>query len=210
MSAAAFSAGAATVLAAWQLVPQIAKLRRVRSTAGVSPTWVLLGVVLNGAWLAYRSSQGLWLGVPSPLIAAGLYVVTFRLIKDPATPTRLAVLISVFAGTGLGVMGMVGGWALFGAVLGISGVVQAAPSLWVSFHSPSLSAVAPGLWVIGLAQAVLWGHYGWMAEDAALVMYGGATSATSLAILIRYRLATRGIAPPSGWADDASAPFPPG
>jgi hypothetical protein len=186
MDAVAFSAGAATVLAAWQLVPQVAKLRRVALPAGLSPTWALLGISTNVAWVAYRWSQGLWLGLPSPVIAALLYAATLWLIVRSRPSLRWAGLAGLAWFGCVGGAAFVGGWVLVGTVLGLSSGLQAAPSIWAAYRSRRPVGIAPSLWVIGLAQAVLWGYYGWANADFALVVYGITLSLAALLILGRY------------------------
>ncbi len=186
MDAVAFSAGAATVLAAWQLVPQVVKLHRVVLPAGVSPTWALLGISTNIAWVAYRWSQGLWLGLPSPVIAAGLYVATLWLIVRSRPNLRWAgVAGAAWFGCVAGAAA-IGGWIMLGTVLGLSSGLQAAPSIWAAYRSRRPAGIAPSLWIIGLAQALLWGYYGWANADLALVLYGITLSLAALLILGRY------------------------
>ena len=191
MDAVAFSAGAATVLAAWQLVPQVVKLRRVALPAGLSPTWALLGISTNVAWVAYRWSQGLWLGLPSPLIAAGLYIITLWLIAGSQPDLRWAGVAGVAWFCCIGGAGAIGGWVLVGTVLGLSSGLQAAPSIWAAYRSGRPIGIAPTLWLVGLAQALLWGYYGWANADVAMVLYGVTLSLAALLILGRYAYAHR-------------------
>ncbi len=191
MDAVAFSAGAATVLAAWQLVPQVVKLRRVALPTGLSPTWALLGISTNVAWVAYRWSQGLWLGLPSPVIAASLYVATLWLIVRSRPNLRWAGVAGVAWFCCAVGAAAIGGWVLLGAVLGLSSGLQAAPSIWAAYRSSRPVGIAPSLWIIGLAQALLWGYYGWANADSALVLYGSTLSLAALLILGRYAYAHR-------------------
>lgn len=191
MDAVAFSAGAATVLAAWQLVPQVVKLRRVALPAGLSPTWALLGISTNVAWVAYRWSQGLWLGLPSPVIAAVLYVATLWLLVGSKPNLRWAGLAGALWFCCVAGAAAIGGWVLVGTVLGLSSGLQAAPSIWAAYRSRRPVGIAPSLWIIGLAQAVLWGYYGWANADLALVLYGITLSLAALLILGRYARAHR-------------------
>lgn len=186
MGAGAFAAGAATVLAAWQLVPQVVKLRRIALPAGISPTWALLGISTNVVWLAYRSSQELWLGLPSPAIAAVLYAIVLWLIARSRPSLRWAGLTGVVWWTCIAGSGVVGGWALVGTILGLSSGLQAAPSIWAAYRSHRPQGIAPSLWAIGFAQAVLWGYYAWVHGDAALMVYAAATASAALLILGRY------------------------
>lgn len=191
MEAVAFSAGAATVLAAWQLVPQVVKLRRASLPAGLSPSWALLGISTNVAWVAYRWSQGLWLGVPSPAIAAGLYVATLWLIVRSGPNLRWAGVAGVAWFCCVAGAASIGGWVLVGTVLGLSSGLQAAPSIWAAYRSNRPVGIAPSLWIIGLAQALLWGYYGWANADLALVLYGTTLSLAALLILGRYAYTNR-------------------
>ena len=84
-----------------------------------------------------------------------------------------------------------------GVVLAFSSAVQAAPLLWTAFRSPSPTAIAPQVWMIGLMQAILWGHYGWAQTDIPLMVYSVVTSVASVAMLARYAHTGRRQAEPS-------------
>ena len=186
METVAFVAGAATVLSAWQLMPQLARSLRVRSTAGLSPAWAAIGVIINVGWGAYRWSQELWLSIFSPVIAAVLYMCLLYLVLQ-SSPRRRSVYVALAGVTcSLGLTGAVGGWPLIGTALGLWGGVQIAPAVWSAFRTGQPLAIAPGLWIIGLAQAALWGYYGHAVGDAALTLYGITMSTGSVAILLRF------------------------
>ena len=191
MNAATISAGLATVLAAVQLVPQVVKLRRVGSTAGISPTWALLGVSINGGWVLYRWSQELWLGIPSPAMAAVLYAVTLAMVSRLEPRLRPSKFAALAMGGSLGGAAAAGGWLAMGVVLAFPSAFQAVPLLWTAFRSSQTTAIAPQVWMIGLTQAILWGHYGWLQGDIPLMVYSVATSVASTALLARYVVAAR-------------------
>lgn len=182
---AEFAAAGATVLAAWQVAPQAWKLRRYGLNAGLSPTWALLGVVTNVGWVAYRWSEGLWFGLPSPMVAAALYAVTFLLIGRTLSDVRWPFAAATLAVAAL-CLGAIGGWAGLGVMLGLSGGVQAAPCLWAAFRAKVPVGIAPSVWVIGAGQAVMWGYYGMSVGDDALVLYGLTMGIASLGVLARY------------------------
>jgi uncharacterized protein with PQ loop repeat len=197
MNAATISAAVATILAAIQLVPQVIRLRRSGNVAGISPTWVLLGASINSGWVMYRWSQQLWLGIPSPAIAAALYIVTLVMISRLHPRMRGAKFAVVALVGSLCGAAAAGGWLAVGIVLALSSGAQAAPSLWVAFRTHNPIGVAPQVWMIGLTQAVLWGHYGWWHGDAALMVYATTTAVASTAMLARFahvshRLASAG------------------
>ncbi len=194
MNAAAVSALVATFLAAIQVLPQVLKMRRVGKSAGLSPTWALLGVSINAGWVLYRWSQELWLGIPSPAIAAGLYLITLVMINRLQPKMRWARLAAVGLAGSLGGAAAAGGWLAVGTVLAISSGAQAAPSLWAAYRCHDHCGVAPEVWLIGLAQAVLWGHYGWWHGDVALMIYGATSATTATAMLARYSYVKRSLA----------------
>lgn len=73
-----------------------------------------------------------------------------------------------------------------GSVLALSSGAQAAPLLWTVFRTHNPTGVAPQVWMIGLTQAALWGHYGWWHGDVALMLYGITTALASTVMLARY------------------------
>lgn len=89
-------------------------------------------------------------------------------------------------GSALGAAGMIGGWLLYGTFLGASVGIQITPSLIAVYRTRSPNGVAPAVWMLGIAQAFIWGHYGWWHHDSALVLYGIVGSTGSLLVLLRY------------------------
>ena len=185
MDGAAITAAAATALSAWQLVPQVTKTRRVASTVGLSPAWAVFGVILNVGWVAYRWSRELWPALVSPVAGLVLYLVLVVLIVRSGRAMWWALAGAGVMGASLGVGAAIGGWVAFGLCLGAWSAVQVGPSVWTAFRTADLSAVARGMWLIGLAQAAAWGHYGLVTGDLALVVYGGVTGSGSAIILAR-------------------------
>ena len=191
MNAAIISAAVATVLAAVQLIPQLVKLRRVGSSAGISPTWALLGASINGGWVLYRWSQELWLSIPSPAMAAVLYATTLVMVSRLEPRLRPSKFAAVALGGSLAGAAAAGGWLAMGVVLALSSAFQAVPLLWTAFRSAHPNAIAPQVWLIGLTQALLWGHYGWWQADVPLIVYAVTSSLASVAMLARYAYAGR-------------------
>jgi hypothetical protein len=62
---------AAAFLAIPQFWPQLARVRRADSTAGVSWSWAALTSVNNAAWLSYFALSGFWTALV-PAISATL------------------------------------------------------------------------------------------------------------------------------------------
>ncbi len=185
MDLLAWVAATATVLGALQLAPQLLRSVRLQSTVGLSLTWASVGLLLNMGWVAYRLSQELWASVASPAISAVLYGTLLLLVLRSARPTaRLLGALAVVLGS-LGLAALVGGWALLGIALGTWAGIQVAPAVWSTYRAGSTAAVAPALWVAGLAQAALWAYYGLAIGDMTFLVYGAGTGLGSLAILAR-------------------------
>ena len=89
----------AAVLAVPQFLPQLARVRRSGTMAGVSWSWAALTSVNNAAWLAYFALSGFWTAlVPaiSATVLSGLLAVELAR-RGGGMPKRPMVLTSVWA-----------------------------------------------------------------------------------------------------------------
>lgn len=182
-------AGAANLLAGVFLIPQILRLARTGDTAGVSSTWAAFGALTNTTWVIYLAMIGLWAAAIAPALAVLAYTITVRfLVRGDFRRSWIwlsglyAFLFSVVAG--------LGGTDALGPVLALTPVVQLAPGMTSVFREAHPTGVSPVTWGLGLCEAVLWGVYGWLVSDMALVGYGLVTCAGSILILGRL-IATR-------------------
>ncbi len=180
-----FVAGAATVLSAGQLIPQVSRARALSSVAGLSASWTVVGACLNLGWLGYRWSEGIWLGLISPTIALMLYVLLFAMIVGHRHHNVIAIVATAVAFAAVVVSAVLSGWVAVGAMLASGSVVHLWPSLWAVYRSKEPTAVSVTTWIVGLTQAVLWGVYGWGTGDSVHLLYGIATAPATLAILGR-------------------------
>src|SRR5260370_32103101 len=89
----------AAVLAVPQFLPQLARVRRAGSTAGVSWSWAALTSVNNAAWLAYFALSGFWTAlvpaISATLLSCQLAVVLAR--PGRRIPKRPLTLPSAWA-----------------------------------------------------------------------------------------------------------------
>ena len=176
----------ATLLAFITLVPQITKLRRTRNADGVSATWASLSAISNAAWVAYLTSQGLWLALPSTVFMSVFFAITVGLIGWTGRPSARPVLLGFGWGLVLTLVGILGGWAGLGLVLGVSFGVQAAPTLYTAFRTWAPSGISPGTWQLTLVEGVLWLIYGLGYQDLAVIMFGILSSITAILVMGRY------------------------
>lgn len=177
-----------TVLAVLALVPQMLKLYRTGVVDGVSPTWAAFGVVTNVAWTAYLAQEGLWLTFPATALVSVAYTMTFVLLVRAGVETSTAIVAGAVWGATLVAVAAVGGWPALGIVLGLSHAVQAAPSVWTAYRSPTPRGIAPSTWAIALVEGLLWGYYGWFYADVPLVLFAVVASIASVAMLARYAM----------------------
>jgi uncharacterized protein with PQ loop repeat len=194
-------AAMATALAAVFLIPQIVRLIGRRDATGVSSVWAAFGVVTNSAWVGYLAAVGLWAAVPAPALATLTYGVALCVI---APLDRRLTWVSTSAGYAavLAAAGALGGVGVLGVVLSVTPAVQLTPQVIAVFRERCPTGVSPTTWSLSIAEAVLWGCYGLLVWDLALIGYGMVTSVGSALILGRRMAAL------SRWRSAADVPVP--
>jgi uncharacterized protein with PQ loop repeat len=171
------------------LLPQIARVLRTGDTTGLSTSWAAFGLVTNLAWIVYLGRFGLWAAVMAPALAVvtyGIMLVTF-IKRAPGREWTLATCVYV---TVLVTVGSLGGNAALGIVLVLAPVLQLTPAIAAAHRAHRPTGIAPATWLLSAAEALLWGWYGWLVSDVALLGYGLVTGLGSALILRRW-LSTR-------------------
>ena len=89
----------AAFLAVPQFLPQLARVRRAGTTAGVSWSWAALTSVNNAAWLGYFALSGFWTAlvpaISATVLSGQLAVVLAR--RGGGMPKRPVMLVSAWA-----------------------------------------------------------------------------------------------------------------
>jgi uncharacterized protein with PQ loop repeat len=179
----------ATGLTAIFLLPQIARVLRTGDTSGLSASWAAFGLVTNLSWIVYLGRLGLWPAVMAPALAVVTYgVMLLALIKRAAG--REWVWATGGFITLLVIVGSWGGMHALGMLLVLTPVVQLTPAIVASYRERCPTGIAPATWALSAAEALLWGWYGWLVRDIALLGYGLVTGLGSMLILRRW-LSTR-------------------
>lgn len=186
----------AVVLACTQPVPQIIRLVRTRSVAGVSGPTTWLGFAVNVAWATYGIARGLLpVAVLSLAYVAGYVAVGALLVKGG---NRRGVGVALAAGAGLAALTAVGGWVALGTVLALAVLPQFLPQVVEAWTADDLTGLAPGTYVVGALDGVVWGGFGLLVADGPLVLYGLVMCSVAAAVLVpRYRWAARQAPPVS-------------
>lgn len=169
-----------------RLVPQPLRLARTGVDQGVSPLAAFNQVLSEAAWLGYglvAQRVSIWLvsalaAFPSAWQAAMLLPRSRR--SDVYGAAAFAAAIGVAWAAGV-----------LGAVLGASVLVTAGPQVVRAVRSADVSGIAAATWWLSLLDAALWGAYGWVIDDMALVGYWAVLTACAVTVLGRLSLARR-------------------
>ncbi len=185
----------ATVLGSWMAFPQARRIARTRRVDGVSATWIGVSLAINGWWLTYGLTVGLWALVPVSTVSLLLYgVMGWFFVRSVGGPALPGLALGVF---GLGMVPLpfliVGGWDLASVAVGLSYGVQLMPAVVASLRTSLLTGVSSATWIIAFVESALWLVYGLGVGDVALTLAGAVGMA--LASVILARLAVTGHRP---------------
>jgi len=89
------------------------------------------------------------------------------------------------AGLWVGFILVAGATGRLGLVLGGTVLVSLAPQLWRVLRSDDLGGIAPATWWIAIGDAALWGLYGYLEHDPALMLYAVILLSIALTVLTR-------------------------
>ena len=176
----------AAVLAVPQFLPQLARVRRAGTTAGVSWSWAALTSVNNAAWLGYFALSGFWTAlVPaiSATVLSGLLAAELAR-RGSGMPKRPMVLTSVWAVVLL-TAGVAFGRAGLGSVLAVAFLLQVTPSVWTVYRSRDTAGVSRGTWLLIFGELLCWGVFGIHEADPRLIVLGATGVIASLLVLAR-------------------------
>ena len=176
---------AATIISFALLLPQIIRLWRTGRTEGVSPAWAATGASSNVGWLVYILSQELWIVLPSVAVASIQFLLTFWLLYRNHAPVRAGAIAGIVTGTGYAVIGITFGWTVLGTVLAFSYAIQYAPSVMTAWRTWAPIGISPVTWIISVAEAMGWGVYGILIEEAPIIIFGIVSGLSSFAVLSR-------------------------
>lgn len=177
----------ANVFGVGMIVPQVMRLRRLRTADGLSGVWLGIGVALNGWWIAYAWATVLWGALPVAVGSMALYaVLAVYFIRYLGWAGARSLAVGAF---GLGMVPLPfllgGGWSAAGVAIGMSYGVQFFPAAWSAMRSSGLDGIAPTTWVMAWIEGLIWVIYGAPRADPALVLGGAGAVVASSIILLR-------------------------
>lgn len=181
------------VISFWFAVPQLTRLVRTGSTAGLSLTslanstislvaWTLYGVAHGSVWVTVSSLVGL-----PAIVATAVLAGRDGLRLRPALPLAWAGLLLVTSA----VDGLAGTTGL-DTVLGCSILWFVAPAAVTAWRSSDVSGIAWQTWALLALDGVVFGLYGLASGIGADRVYGTATILGALVVSSRLALGRRG------------------
>lgn len=149
-------------------IPQLRRLRRSGTTAGLSAASTTLGTVSVLAWLTYgtaeRDPAQMIANAPSALLA----IATLALLARHRGRPVLLVLAGLGALVVLAVL-LGPGTAAVGVLATTVGTVRQLPQVRLAVRGGDLRGLAPGTYALALSSAVVWAAYGLGRHDTAVV-----------------------------------------
>ena len=176
----------AAFLAVPQFLPQLARVRRAGTTAGVSWSWAALTSVNNAAWMGYFALSGFWTAlvpaISATVLSGQLAVVLAR--RGGGMPKRSLVLVSAWAVVLLTAAAVSGRTGL-GSALAVAFALQVTPSVWMVYRSKDTAGVSRGTWLLIFGELLCWGVFGIHEADPRLIVLGATGVVASLLVLAR-------------------------
>jgi uncharacterized protein with PQ loop repeat len=185
-----------------QFLPQLARVRRAGTTAGVSWSWPALTSVNNAAWLGYFALSGFWTALMPALAAAVLsgHLAVVLARRGGGMPKRPLVLASAWAVVLL-TAAVAFGRAGLGSALAVAFALQVTPSVWTVYRSPDTAGVSRGTWLLIFGELLCWGVFGIHEADPRLIVLGATGVVASLLVLARVNWPRADPAPVTQLAD---------
>jgi uncharacterized protein with PQ loop repeat len=170
----------ASMLFISRLLPQPLRLVRTGLPEGVSPLAATNAVVSETAWLVYGLQAGLvpvW-AVSVAALVPGLWTVALvRRQVSRGDLARAAIWLGVILAAAL--------TGRLGVVLGVSVLVSVGPQVWTAIRADDLRGLSMYTWLIAIADALMWGAYGLVVGDGALLGYAAVLVTAAVVVLAR-------------------------
>ena len=176
----------ATIAGIGMIVPQVVRIHRTRSLAGVSVDWIGVGLALNVWWSIYAVATELWGVLAVSIGGMALYGVmaaqTHRIDRSGVPRVGRASMLT--ASLMLAAL-VIGGWTGAGVAIGLAYAVQFSPATITAIRSTRLDGLSLSTWVLAAVEALIWLLYGAIEVDPALIIGGAGGAICSTLIVVR-------------------------
>lgn len=170
----------ASVVYLSRLLPQPVRLARTGLPVGVSTVAAMNAVISDAAWIAYGVQADLvpvWLVALVGVVPGVWTVVLLRRQVDRGDLVRSGAWLVTIV-----VAGLVG-W--LGVILAASVLVNVGPQVWTALRSDDLRGLSAFTWLLAIGDGLLWGAYGLVVADGALLAYAAVLVGGALIVLVR-------------------------
>jgi uncharacterized protein with PQ loop repeat len=170
----------ASILFISRLLPQPIRLVRTGLPEGVSPLAALNAVISETAWLIYGLQAGLvpvW-AVSVAALVPGVWTIVLL---------RRQIAIGDLVRAGIWLVVILGAWSggVLGVVLGGSVLVSIGPQVWTAVRSSDLRGLSVFTWLLAIGDGLLWGAYGLVIGDGALLGYAAVLLTGASIVIVR-------------------------
>jgi len=183
---------AASVLAAASAIPQLILLLRARSATGVSIAGWATTASASAVWIVHSMLNGSTTTALAMAVPAVLTLAIFALAVAWGGDRRGAATPFVFLAV-VGAVALTGTPQLFTALLATTVFWSYGPSLFAMWTADDLSGNSTATWAIAAVYGLIWGGYGLLSADVAVIVNGSINLALGGAVLTGLVLAKRGI-----------------
>lgn len=173
-------------------VPQVWRLWRGTTAAGVSHASAVLGVMAGSTWLTYGllivDHAQILANIPG--LAGGLAILVLVLRRGRLSPRPAIIAAATWASVIAITYSAFGATAVGFAATAVT-LVARGPQVWTAFRAPSLEALSPATFTLSTIASTLWMTYGFGTADPPVWTSSLAVIAMSVAILARYHVTAR-------------------
>lgn len=185
----------AATLAVPQFLPQLLRLRRTGTSAGVSWSWAAFTSVNNAAWFGYFAWSGFWTALipaaSATLLAGALAEELSR--RGSGRPRRPAGAVLLWTLMLIAIAALFGRAGL-GTALTATLFLQVAPSVWTAYRTTDTSGISATTWLLIFGELLCWGLFGVHASDLRLTVLGATGVVASILMLARLVVTRRSAA----------------
>lgn len=183
MSAAVLTASLTALMGTAVILPQILRVLRLESAAGVAVAGLQGSVWGYTGWLVYTARGGGGWSYLALAVPAGLQAMNLLLVLARGGDRRGSM--SILAAGALVCVGVVI-WPLSRAVwvLLAMGALAYLPTILSAWHAPAIHGVSRTAWTLSCLHALGWGAHGLAISDAFVVTNGAVNVTGSILVLL--------------------------
>ncbi|WP_203567184.1 PQ-loop repeat-containing protein [Aestuariimicrobium ganziense] len=179
--------------------PQLFKLLRARTSAGLSLLMWQLSLSVNTAWLVHGSLFKFWnLLVPNAIMGACGALILYHISRDRQIPLLRAFLLPATIFAVLATVDLTLGTVVFGILISIPQLVGAIAQFLVLLRSRDIRGVSFPFLAYSVLVNLVWFIFGVWAADAALMLAASSLGVMTIVNCTWWFLRTKGLVGPLG------------